>query len=407
MPATDRSVRIAVPRETVPGENRVALVPGSVRELVRAGFEVRVQTGAGDRAYFQDAEYEEAGARLMEEAGPLLGEADVVLKIHAPTVTGGRHDRGGGRGAASSQRLSGNVPPSGGVSVSGSHEADLLKEGAVLVSFLYPDQDPALVQKLLQKRVTAFAMERIPRISRAQRMDALSSQGTVAGYLSVLLAASHSPRFFPLLMTAAGTFPPARVLVVGAGVAGLQAIATARRLGARVEAFDVRPEVKEQVESLGAAFVGTALEEARGVGGYAAELSEEAHRKERALLKTHLRQADVVITTALVPGKKAPVLVTSEMAAGMKRGCVLVDLAAEQGGNCELTRAGETVVLPGGVQLLGPVNLPARMPLAASSMYARNITSFFLALTDTGRLRFDFEDELLKATCVTHRGERR
>lgn len=369
-------VTVAVPREVAPDERRVALVPEAAAGLVKLGLRIVLEAGAGEAASCRDRDYEQAGAELLPDAVGVWGAGDVVLKVRPPV----QHP------------------------VLGRHEVDLAKPGAVLIAFLYPERDPGLLPRLQARQVTGFALERVPRLSRAQHMDALSSQSTVAGYLAVILAAQALPKFFPLLMTAAGTVPPARVLIVGAGVAGLQAIATARRLGARVEAFDVRPEVKEQVESLGAAFVGLGMADAVGGQGYARELSQDAHRRVQELLQARVREADVVIASALVPGVRAPVLLTAEMVRGMHPGSVIVDLAAEQGGNCAVTEPGETIVWEG-VTVLGPVHLPSRLPLHASQLYARNVSSFLTALLKDGALSLDLTDPILRETCVTHRGQ--
>lgn len=370
-------MRIGVPKEILPGERRVALVPDVVARLVRAGAEVYVQAGAGEGAYFPDTAYREAGAHILPHAVALFGEADVVLKVRGPGFN----------------------------EVAGRDEVDLLREGSVLIGLLDPLRRPELVRRLAERRITALSMDTIPRIARAQRMDALSSQAAVAGYRAALLGAARLGRFFPMLTTAAGTIPPARVLVLGAGVAGLQAIATARRLGAVVEAFDVRPAVKEQVESLGARFVGLPLEEpGEGTGGYAKELSEEARRREQALLREHVREADVVITTAQVPGRPAPRLVTAEMVREMRPGSVIVDVAAETGGNCELTEVGRETV-HNGVTVVGAVNLPSALPVHASQMYARNLAAFLELLRgEDGGLRLDFDDEIVRESCITHEG---
>ncbi len=362
---------VGIPKETGAGERRVALVPDSVKRLVSSGLTVRVQCGAGLEAGFSDQAYEAAGAEVVSDDGAIWG-ADVVLTVQRPP----------------------------------SSAWEKFREGAVLVGMLQPLGSPELVRELARRKVTSFALEALPRISRAQPMDALSSQSTVAGYKAVLLAAAALPKFFPMLVTAAGTLTPARVLVLGAGVAGLQAIATARRLGAVVQAFDVRPAVKEQVESLGAQFLavdmtGIGVEDA---GGYAKELSEEQHRRELELLAQHVPQVDVVISTALVPGRPAPLLITEEMVRSMKMGSVIVDLAAEAGGNCQLTKPGSEIV-EHGVRIIGPVNLPATMPLHASQMYSRNISAFLLHLLKDGRLHLDFEDEITAGTCMTHAGE--
>ena len=284
----------------------------------------------------------------------------------------------------------------------GRHEVDLLKPGAVLISFLASLTSPDLVRRLAEHNITSFGMEAIPRISRAQTMDALSSQATVAGYKAVLIAADTLGKFFPLLMTAAGTVAPAKVFVLGAGVAGLQAIATARRLGAVVEAFDVRPVVKEQVESLGAKFV--MLEQGAIAGGYAKELSEEQHRQEVALLARHAKDSDVIITTAAIPGRRAPVLITADMVATMRPGSVIVDIAAETGGNCELTQAGETVV-QNGVLIMGPLNMPSMIPVHASQMYSKNVTNLLQLLMPKTELQLNFDDEIVSGTCITHGGQ--
>jgi H+-translocating NAD(P) transhydrogenase subunit alpha len=362
-------MRVAVPIEGAAGERRVALVPEVVDRLVKAGFEVVVEAGAGVAAGFPDALYEAAGASVVAGAAVYEG-AELVVRVKPPTVA----------------------------------EVALLPEGSVLVSLLDALTSPELVRALAERRVSAVALELVPRITRAQKMDVLSSQATVAGYKAVLLAAARTGKFFPMLMTAAGTVPPAKVLILGAGVAGLQAIATARRLGAVVEGYDVRPEVKEQVESLGARFVGTVLEEAVGEGGYAKEVGEETRRKQQEMLTKHVREADVVITTAQVPGRRAPLLITREMMVGMKPGSVVVDLAAESGGNVEATEAGVEVEVDG-VVVLGPVNLPATLPLHASQMYARNVQAVLEHLAPKGELKIDTADEVTAGCLVTHQGE--
>jgi NAD(P) transhydrogenase subunit alpha len=314
---------------------------------------------------------------VVDDPGAVWAEADVVLCVRAP-----RNDER--RGA---------------------HPIDAMREGAVLIGFLRPSRHPGLVAKLEGRRINAFSMDLVPRISRAQKMDALSSMSTVAGYKAALLAAASLGKFFPLFMTAAGTIPPAKVFVLGAGVAGLQAIATARRLGAVVEAFDVRPAVREEVQSLGATFVSAELasESAVGAGGYAKEQSEDFHRRERELLARHVSSADVVITTAMVPGRPAPRLVTEEMVQGMRPGSVIVDLAAEEGGNCVLTQPGEQVRAHG-VTILGPLDLVTEMPVHASAMYARNISALLLHLVRDGALHLDFDDEITRGACVTREG---
>lgn len=369
-------MKVAVPREIVAGERRVAVVPDGVAQLRKAGLEVWVGAGAGEASYVTDDAYREAGARIVEDAAELYGGADAVLKVQRPVA----------------------------VEALGTDEVELLREGAVLVAFLQPTTNLELVRRLMARRITSFSLDQVPRTTAAQKMDALSSQATVAGYKAVLLAANALGKFFPMLTTAAGTIRPARVLVLGAGVAGLQAIATARRLGAVVEAFDVRPAVKEQVQSLGATFLEMEItEETETAGGYAKALSEETHRRELEFIRAHAREADVVITTAAIPGARAPILITEETVKEMPAGSVIVDLAAETGGNCELTQP-EAEVVCHGVRILGPVNLASSVPAHASRMYSRNITSFFLHLVKDGKLNLDFEDEIIGGTCITHDG---
>lgn len=363
-------MKVGTPKESVPDERRVALVPDTATRLKAAALEVSVESGAGAAAYITDDAYRQAGAEIVQSALPLLEEADAVLKVEAPTVS----------------------------------EVGLIKSGAVLISFLQPATQGNVVRALAKRGVTAFSLELVPRISRAQSMDALSSQASVAGYKAVLIAAGRLGKFFPMLMTAAGTIPPARVLVMGAGVAGLQAIATARRLGAVVSAYDVRPAVKEEVQSLGATFIELALETQEGEGGYAREQSEDFLRKQRELIGEHVARSDVVITTAAVPGRRAPLLVTGEMVKGMRPGSVIVDLAAETGGNVELTEVGKEVEV-GGVAIIGTRNVPSTMPLHASQLYARNVANLLLHLVKDGAIVLDFEDEITKGSCVTHGGE--
>jgi len=359
-------MNLGIPQETAPGERRVALVPEAVGRLVKGGHQVTLEAGAGVAAGFPDATYAAAGATAGDPWG-----ADVVCKVQKPSAA----------------------------------EVGKLREGGALVGVLQAATSADLLRQLAQRRITAFSLELLPRITRAQPMDVLSSQATVAGYKAVLLAAATTPRFFPMLVTAAGTLPPARVLVLGAGVAGLQAIATARRLGAVVSAFDVRAAVKEQIESLGAKFLAMDQPvEGEGSGGYAKELSQDQHQRELAFLAHSVKDADVVVTTAAIPGKRAPVLVTRAAVEGMRPGSVIVDLAAESGGNCELTQAG-TPVVHQGVTILGPVNLPATVPQHASQMYARNVASFLGHVSKDGALQLDFADEITKGTCVTHDGK--
>jgi NAD(P) transhydrogenase subunit alpha len=364
-------MKIAVPKEIAPLERRVALTPDVAGQLRKSGLEVLVERGAGAGAFHADASYEASGAQLVPDARTLYGQADLVLKVQKPTL----------------------------------EEVDLMCEGAALLSFLQALTSTALVQRLAARRITSFGMEGIPRISRAQKMDALSSQANLAGYKAVLIAASSLARFFPMMMTAAGTIVAAKVLVMGAGVAGLQAIATARRLGAQVWGYDVRPAVREQVESLGAKFLvlDLGIADAEDTGGYAKALSADASRKQQALLAEKTKEFDVVVTTALVPGRPAPRLVTADTVAGMRPGSVIVDLAAEAGGNCELTEPDAEVVRHG-VVIHGPTNLPATMPVHASQLYARNVTELLHELVKDGRLALDFDDEIVKGACVTHDG---
>ncbi len=365
-------MRIAVPAETAPGETRVAVAPRSVAQLVAAKAEVAVEAGAGEQAGLSDAAYREAGAEVVTARNDLLGSGDVVAVVRRPAAGDLRH----------------------------------LKEGAILLGLIDPGADPAPLKVLLERRVTSFRMEALPRISRAQDMDVLSSMATLAGYHAAVLAAARLPRIFPLLMTAAGTLTPARVLVLGAGVAGLQAIATCRRLGAVVEAYDVRPAVREQVESLGARFVevGIESESQQDTGGYAKELTQEAQQREHEVLGEHVRDSDVVITTAFVPGKRAPVLVTREMVDGMRHGSVVVDLAAPAGGNCEYTEPDKEVTR-NGVLVLGPTNLAAAIPGQASQLYSHNVTRFMLQFISEGQLRVDFDDPVYAQTCMTRDGQ--
>ncbi|WP_457566674.1 Re/Si-specific NAD(P)(+) transhydrogenase subunit alpha [Caldithrix abyssi] len=363
-------MKVGIPKEIREGETRVALVPAMVSVLTKMEHEVLVQKGAGESASFADEAYEQAGAQLVDDAAKLYEQADVVLKVQAPTV----------------------------------EEAKQIKEGGVYVGFLAPLANPDVVRVLAERKVTAFALEFVPRISRAQSMDALSAMATVAGYKAVLLAANMVGKMFPLLMTAAGTIPPANVLVLGAGVAGLQAIATARRLGARVEAFDPRPAVREQVQSLGATFIEMELpeEDVETEGGYAKEQSEAFLKKEQEAIAGRLSRMDVVVTTAQIFGKRAPLLITEEMVKLMPEGAAIIDLAAEQGGNCELTEAGKTVEKYG-VKIYGAVNLPAMVPVHASQMYSKTVTNLFKQLFKDQTL--NFEDEITLKACITRDGE--
>jgi len=355
-------VTIGIARETAPGERRVAATPETCRKLVAAGAVVRVERGLGDGAHFPDQAYAEAGAELVDGAAAALGQADIALCVQAPDPA----------------------------AIAG------LKRGAVLVGSLHPDADPARAEALRANGIVAFPLERLPRTTRAQAMDVLSSQAGMAGYKAVLIGAQLAPRFFPMLTTAAGTIRPSKVLVVGAGVAGLQAVATARRLGAQVECFDVRPETREQIESLGGKFLDLGVS-AAGEGGYARQLTDEERAEQQRRLGEHLKGIDVIVCTAAVPGRPAPKIISAAMVAGMKPGSVIVDLAAETGGNCELTRPGETID-SGGVTIAGPLNLASSGALHASEMYARNVFNFVSLLLKDGALAFDWEDELLAKT---------
>jgi len=368
-------MKVAVPKEIRSGERRVALVPKDVQTLVKWKLEVVVEAGAGAQSGVSDDDYRAAGAQVAPSAADAIRDAQVVLRVNPP-------------------------------SLSSPDEVAPLAQRQVLVSFLSPLTNLDLVKRLADAGVTAISMELVPRITRAQSMDALSSQATVAGYKAVLLAAAHLPKFLPMFTTAAGTIRPGRALVLGAGVAGLQAIATAKRLGAVVEAFDVRPAVKEQVQSLGAKFLEAPHEvTAEGEGGYAKELSKDQHEKELELIGRAIVDADIVITTAQIPGRPAPVLVTAEMVKSMKPGSVIVDLAAESGGNCVHTKAGETVVV-NGVQILGPANIPATVPVHASQMYSRNIITLLGEFVDDdGNLALDFANDVVGPATVTHEGQ--
>jgi NAD(P) transhydrogenase subunit alpha len=359
-------VKVAVPKETAPGERRVALVPEIVAKLADAGFEIVVESGAGVEASFSDRAYEQAGATIVSSREELLAGADGVVKVQKPS----------------------------------SEEVELLRQGSLLIAFLQPLTDAEGIERLAGRGVVGFALESVPRITRAQPMDALSSQATVAGYKAVLIAADRLPRFFPLLMTAAGTVPPAKVLVLGAGVAGLQAIATARRLGAVVSGFDVRPVVREQVESLGATFLDLGIIGEETAGGYARELTDEDQRRQQEELERRIPEFDVVITTALIPGRPAPKLIPETAIAAMRDGSVIVDLAAEAGGNATVTVPGEETVHDG-VAVIGLTNLPSTVPVHASQLYARNVSALLTHLAPGGELTLDWDDEITAGACVT------
>lgn len=366
---------IGVTKETFPGERRVSLAPAAVPVLKKLGADVMVEPGAGQAAGFLDEAYAKAGATLAGDRAEVLRSADILVQVRAAVANPER----------------------------GQADLDQLRPGQVLIAQCDPLSNPQAMVSLADKQALIFALELVPRITRAQSMDVLSSMATIAGYKAVLLAANASPQMFPMMMTAAGTLTPARVFIVGAGVAGLQAIATARRTGAVVSAYDVRPVVKEQVESLGAKFVEMPLAGAEGQGGYAQEMGEEFYRRQRELMLKVVAESDVVITTAAVPGKKAPILITAEMVRAMPAGAVLVDLAAERGGNCELTRPGETIV-EHGVTIIGPLNLASEIPRHASQMYSNNCTTFLKSLIKKGAFVLDLSDEVIAGTLVTHQG---
>ena len=363
-------MNIAVVKEQKLHENRVALTPDVVKSLVKAGFQCNVEAGAGTASGFYDSLYEKAGASIIADKAALLIGADVLLKVNAPEVT----------------------------------EVQLLKEQAVTLSFLYAYTVPEIVEALNAKKISSFAMDAVPRISRAQKMDALSSQTNLGGYKSVILGANALGKIFPLMMTAAGTITPARVLIFGAGVAGLQAVATAKRLGAVVEVTDVRAETKEQVESLGGRFLEVEADGVQTEGGYAKEVSAEYLQKQKELVSKHVADADIVITTALVIGKKAPVLVTEDMVKSMKPGSVIVDMAVESGGNCTLSEFNKTVVKHG-VTIIGESNLPSLVSVNASELYAKNISTLLMHLADKDHFKWDMEEDITKGCLITHGGE--
>ncbi len=366
-----QNMKIGIPKEISDGERCVAIVPKIAAHLLKEGQKIFIETGAGEKAYFPDSAYEQAGAVIVKDTQLLYSAVDVIMKIQPP------------------QR----------------QEIEMMKNGSIYIGFLSSALNSELINLMNKRNITSFAMEFIPRISRSQSMDALSSMASIAGYRAVLIAAQYLGKFFPLMRTAAGTIPPAKVLVIGAGVAGLQAIATARRLGARVEAFDTRPAVKEQVESLGAQFIEMELvKDAETAAGYAKEMTEEFMKKEREIIGDRAAQNHVVITTAQLFGKKAPILITEEIVRKMQEGSIIIDLAAEQGGNCEITEPGMNICKHG-VTICGAVNLPSTLPIDASSMYSRNITQFFKHLYKANDRKLDFEDKITKSSCVTYNGE--
>ena len=369
---------IGVPCESYPHEQRVALVPGIVPTLTKAGLEVLIESGAGEKAGFPDITYKEQGARLVEDRTQLYSTADVLLQVH-------------------------NFDSKLGASQT---DLKLMRSGQIVIGLLNPFAAPEAVRELAERGVTSFALELLPRISRAQSMDALTSMATIAGYKAVLLAAASLKKMCPMMITAAGTITPARVFVIGAGVAGLQAIATAHRLGAVVQAYDVRPSVREQIVSLGAKFLEIELKtkEAEALSGYAKAMGEDFYHRQRETMKQAVVEHDVVITTAAIPGKKAPILITRDMIEGMRPGSIIVDLVAEVGGNCELTRPGETVDVRG-VSIMGPINLPSTIPYHASQMYAKNVTAFLLNMVKDGKIQLNLEDEIIRDTLLTYKGE--
>lgn len=363
-------MKIGTIRETKAGENRVALSPDVVKNLVKQGFECFVESGAGVNSNFSDEALKSAGATILGSAAEVCNTCDVLVKVNAPSE----------------------------------EEIKIMKEGSALLSFIYHLSNPALVESLNARKISVFSMDAIPRISRAQSMDALSSQANLAGYKAVLLGAHHSARIFPMLMTAAGTITPSKVLIFGAGVAGLQAIGTAKRLGAVVEVTDIRPETKEQVESLGGKFISFDTGDVKIEGGYVKETSEDTLKKQREILAKHLAVADVVITTALIPGRKAPILITEDMVKGMKLGSVIVDMAVEQGGNCEISEAGK-VVVKHGVKIVGETNLPSQLSQNASESYAKNILAFLTHLANKDGFKWEMEEEITKGTLIAKGGE--
>ena len=368
---------IAVPKEIMPGENRVALTPDVVSKLIKAGFRVNVEKEAGLRAGFTDVKYTDAGAGIINDPSELYGSADIVLKVQRPVEN----------------------------PLSGQSEIELIKKGSLLIAFMYSLHYPEITGKCAGKGIDTISMDMIPRTTLAQKMDALSSQANLAGYKSVIMCADHLGKIFPLLMTAAGTISPARVVILGAGVAGLQALGTAKRLGAVVEVSDVRPAVKEEVESLGGRFIEVETDESmQDAGGYAKEASQEFLLKQKELIFKHVTEADIVITTALVPGKKAPILVTEEMVKKMREGSVVLDMAVEFGGNCEVSENGKTVKKYD-VTIIGEPNLPSLVPFHASEMYAKNLLNLLLHMSKEGNVDLNFEDEIVKGSVIVYKGE--
>ena len=365
-------MKISVPKETIHGETRVAATPQSVKELIKAGYKVNIETGAGTSSFISDDDFKNAGANIVSSTNELYKDSDIIIKVAAPT----------------------------------SDEIELMPKNSILVSFFQPTIELEKVKSISSKKITGLSMHLVPRTTLAQKMDALSSQANIAGYKAVLMGSSHISVYMPLLMTAAGTIRPAKVLILGAGVAGLQAIATAKRLGAQVEAFDVRPEVKEQVESLGAKFVEVSSDSDDGVGegGYAKETSDEYKQKQQELIKEHISKADMVVTTALIPGRKAPILIGKDVVELMKPGSVIMDLAAENGGNCEVTEK-DKIITHNDVIVDGTSNIPATMPVHASELYAKNISALILYMTKENNLNLDMGDEIISGSSYTHEGK--
>jgi len=364
-------MKISIPKETTLDETRVAATPQSVKELIKAGYEVSIETGAGTSSFISDDDFKNAGAKIVNTSNELFKDSDIIIKVAPPT----------------------------------SDEIELMPKDSILVSFFQPTIELEKVKSISIKNITGLSMHLVPRTTLAQKMDALSSQANIAGYKSVLMGSSHMNVYMPLLMTAAGTIRPAKVLILGAGVAGLQAIATAKRLGAQVEAFDVRPEVKEQVESLGAKFVEVVSESDDGIGegGYAKETSDEYKKKQQELIKEHISRADMVVTTALIPGRKAPILIGKDVVELMKPGSVIMDLAAENGGNCEVTEK-DKVISHNNVIIDGTSNIPATMPVHATELYAKNISALVIYMTKENNLNFDMNDEIISGSTFTHQG---
>ena len=364
-------MKISIPKETIRDESRVAATPQSVKELVKAGYEVYIETGAGTSSFISDENFKKAGANIVNSTNELFKDSDIIIKVAAPTRD----------------------------------EIELMPKDSILVSFLQPTIELEKVKSISNKKITGLSMHLVPRTTLAQKMDALSSQANIAGYKAVLMGSSHMSVYMPLLMTAAGTIRPAKVLILGAGVAGLQAIATAKRLGAQVEAFDVRPEVKEQVESLGAKFVEVSSDSDDGVGegGYAKETSDEYKQKQQELIKEHISKADMVVTTALIPGRKAPILIGKDVVELMKPGSVIMDLAAENGGNCEVTEK-DKIITHNDVIVDGTSNIPATMPVHASELYAKNISALVIYMTKENNLNLDMDDEIISGSTFTHKG---